>query len=121
MARILLADDDRLLANMLQYQLRQHSYEVHWVQDGAEALELLVAEDWDLLLMDVMMPVYDGFQVLRRLRQQGIELPVVMITARIRERDVERARNLGASAYMPKPLHMEEVLNTVQQLVEDRA
>lgn len=100
--RILLADDDEELCDMLGDYLRREGFDVDCAHDGDAALVSALAGGYDLLVLDVMMPKRDGFDVLRRLRQESL-IPVLMLTARGSDVDSILGLELGADDYLPKP------------------
>ncbi|MGH7265254.1 MAG: response regulator transcription factor, partial [Candidatus Rokuibacteriota bacterium] len=105
MARILLADDERHIGDMVTFKLTNGGHHVLRAHDGEEALRLAATERPDLLILDVMMPVLDGFQVLRQLKADPAlaPIPVIMLTARGRESDVLTGLSGGAVDYVVKP------------------
>jgi CheY-like chemotaxis protein/predicted Ser/Thr protein kinase len=124
MPRLLVVDDDSMNRDMLSRRLARHGYEVATAADGFEALELTAIRPFDLVLLDVMMPGIDGFEVLRRLRQTYPvhSLPVVMATARGGSDSVVKALQLGANDYVTKPFDFDVLLARIQtQLVLRRA
>ncbi len=114
--KILIAEDDPQVARLLQFKLEKEGFAVSWAEDGEKALEMVLGEDWDLLLLDVMMPVYDGFQVLRRLRDQKPTLPVIILSAKGQEKDILHGLELGANDYIAKPFRPAEVVARVKRL-----
>ena len=104
-ARILVADDDDGVREMIQYRLGRFGYEMLQAADGREALEVISREKPDLVLLDVMMPELDGFQVCSRMQEneETKQIPVVMLTAKAEAKDVTRAFNSGAVDYVVKP------------------
>ena len=103
--RILVVDDEPRVREMIEFRLRLFGYEVLQAADGREALEVAIREQPDLVLLDVMMPELDGFQVCSRLKQEEStkDIPVVMLTAKAEAKDVTRAFNSGAVDYVVKP------------------
>ena len=118
--RLLVVDDNEDNRDMLSRRLARRGYAVAVAVDGAAALALLAAEAFDLVLLDVMMPGVDGFQVLTELRRTRslAELPVIMATARDRNEDVVRALELGANDYVTKPLDFAVVHARVRTQLE---
>ncbi len=100
--KILLADDDSELCQMLQQYLTEEGFHVELAHNGQQALDKVAAGDFDLLVLDVMMPVLNGLDVLRKLRQSS-QLPVLMLTARGSDVDSIVGLELGADDYLPKP------------------
>ncbi|WP_137844382.1 response regulator transcription factor [Microbacterium sp. 2FI] len=109
MTRILVAEDDRLVSSFVSKGLRESGYGVEAAADGETALELCRTGDFDLLILDIGLPVLDGFGVLRRLRAAGLILPVIVLTGRP-DRDVVEALEAGADDFMPKPFRFAELL-----------
>ena len=103
--RILVVDDEARVREMIEFRLRQFGYEVLQAANGRDALAMASQEKPDLVLLDVMMPELDGFQVCRRLKQGEAtrDIPVVMLTAKAEAKDVTRAFNSGAVDYVVKP------------------
>jgi DNA-binding response OmpR family regulator len=117
--RILVCDDDELLVDLLTYRLSARGYEVSAARDGGEALERLAADKPDAVVLDAMMPVVEGFEVLRRIREQPAtaNLPVIMLSARKQERDIVGALELGASDFVVKPFIPEELIARLARLL----
>jgi DNA-binding response OmpR family regulator len=107
--RALLVDDDRELARLLSSYLESHGVIVAHVEDGASALERLAVEAFDIVLLDVMLPGIDGFEVCRRIRVR-LDVPVVMLTARGEGIDRVTGLEIGADDYVPKPFNPRELL-----------
>src|SRR5690242_19588319 len=101
-ARVLLVDDDERLSDMLATYLRSRGFEVEQRFDGGAGLSALAATSFDALVLDVMLPDLDGFEVLKRLRKEH-DLPVLMLTARGEDMDRIVGLELGADDYLPKP------------------
>ncbi|NIA24351.1 MAG: response regulator [Gammaproteobacteria bacterium] len=116
-SRILIAEDDRGVRQSLERALRFEGYDVSAVKDGAEALEVLIEDIPDLLLLDVMMPHIDGLTVCRRLRATGNDVPVLMLTARHEVRDRVAGLDAGADDYLVKPFALEELLARIRALL----
>lgn len=117
-ARILVADDDPLLRALLVHRLTGDGYEVSVAGDGGEALAAVRDQQPDLIVLDAMMPVMDGFEVLRRLKSGKLsEAPVIMLTALKREEDIVGALQLGAADYLVKPFIPDELTQRVRRLL----
>jgi DNA-binding response OmpR family regulator len=116
--KVLLCDDDPLLVDLVQYRLAARGWDVVVARDGGEAMERLAEGAPDAIVLDAMMPVVDGYEVLRRLRESAATAatPVIMLTARKQETDVLRALDLGASDYMVKPFIPEELVARLARL-----
>ena len=107
--RILLAEDDRQLGEGLALGLKELGHTVDWVQDGASAQQALGSESLDALILDLGLPEVDGLQVLRHLRQQELDLPVLVLTARDTVESRVEGLDLGADDYVVKPFDLIEV------------
>ena len=107
--RILLADDDAMILDVLRYQLEKEGYQVLTAEDGQQALDLAQTGQPDLVLLDVMMPKLQGWEVCRELRRTS-EVPILMLTARGEEMDRVLGLELGADDYIVKPFSFRELL-----------
>jgi DNA-binding response OmpR family regulator len=116
MIRALLVDDDRDLARLLDEYLRPHDVELVHVEDGPAGLSLLAADAFDVVLLDVMLPGIDGFEVCRRIRGAH-EVPIVMLTARGDDADRIVGLEIGADDYVPKPFNPRELLARVRAVL----
>lgn len=116
---ILIADDEPLLTELLEFRLGARGYRTAVAQDGREALAKLDEERPDAVVLDAMMPVHDGFEVLRRMRANEAhkDIPVIMLTARRGEQDVLGALELGANDYLVKPFMPEELLMRLGRMI----
>lgn len=114
--RLLVVDDDVELCSVLGDFLRAQDFSVAFEQDGVRGLSRALSEPFDLLILDVMLPGLDGFEALRRLRQQS-ELPVLMLTARAERGERVRGLQLGADDYLPKPFDPDELLARVRAIL----
>jgi DNA-binding response OmpR family regulator len=117
--RVLVAEDDELLAGIIKHRLSREGFTVVHVSDGAAALDEVARGEWVLAILDVKMPVRDGFEVLAAIRadKRHHELPVIMLTAMGSEKDVVRGYDKGANDYMVKPFSPVELLARVKSLV----
>ncbi|TAK92484.1 MAG: response regulator [Burkholderiaceae bacterium] len=114
--RILLAEDDDVIADGLIRSLRQSGYAVDHVKSGSAADSALSAQSYDLLILDLGLPVIPGFEVLRRLRTRNSTLPVLILTAADRVEDRVKGLDLGADDYMAKPFALSELEARVRAL-----
>ena len=117
---ILIAEDEKSLANAVKKLLEQQGYFVDVVYDGLSAVEYAKGAEYGLLILDVMMPGLDGFEVVRILRKDGINTPVLMLTARTAVGDKVTGLNYGADDYMTKPFDTAELLARVGALTRRR-
>lgn len=114
--RILLAEDEKELSAALQAVLKRNHYEVDAVYDGQEAYDYLQAGNYDGVILDVMMPVMDGFELLKKIRAERNSIPVLMLTARAEVDDRVMGLDLGADDYLTKPFAMKELLARVRAI-----
>ena len=122
MHTVLIADDEQLLRELLAFRLEQRDYRPILAVDGREALARLDDSAPDAVVLDAMMPVHDGFEVLRRMRadERHADIPVLMLTARRSEKDVVGALELGANDYLVKPFMPEELMARLARLLKSR-
>jgi two-component system response regulator CpxR len=113
---ILLAEDDTELCSMMADFFAHHGFEVEAVHNGRDAIRRAVDGSHDLLILDVMIPVLDGFEALRQIRRRSA-LPVIMLTARTASADRIEGLNTGADDYLPKPFAPEELLARVRAVL----
>jgi DNA-binding response OmpR family regulator len=118
--RILIADDDAFIRRPLEWILLQEGFDAETACDGDECMERLRAEPPDLLILDVMMPGLDGFEVCRRIKDDPNlrHVPVVLLSARGREHDRERGLALGAAEYLTKPYSPTDLMQRIRGLLE---
>lgn len=114
--RILLVEDDRELADILTSGLREHHIEVVWAADFAEGMRRAALGQYGVLILDVMLPGGDGFDLCRRIRGKGISTPILMLTARGGVEDRVRGLEAGADDYLAKPFAFRELLARVRAL-----
>ncbi|UUZ78934.1 response regulator transcription factor [Paenibacillus sp. P26] len=117
-ASILLIEDEKHIARVVQLELQHEGYEVTVAEDGLKGLDLAVSGPWDLILLDVMLPGLNGMEVLRRLRQKDCLVPVIMLTARDTTSDIVSGFNLGSNDYITKPFATPESLARVRNLLQ---
>jgi DNA-binding response OmpR family regulator len=116
--RILVVEDDRKVASFIRKGLEEEGHAVEVAGDGAAAIERATdGPPWDLVILDVMLPKGDGFGVLKALRQEGLRMPVLMLTARDAVSDRVTGLDLGADDYLSKPFAFEEFLARVRALL----
>ncbi|HYZ30149.1 MAG TPA: response regulator transcription factor [Thermoleophilaceae bacterium] len=119
--RVLVVEDEAKLANVLRRGLRRKGMGVDVAADGDEALVRAAATDYDVILLDVMLPGRDGFEVCRRLRAQGVWSPTLMLTARTSVSDRVLGLDSGADDYLAKPFSFDELFARVRALVRRSA
>jgi len=116
--KILVVDDERHIVRLIQINLERVGYQVVTAFDGPEALKKVESEKPDLVVLDVMMPKMDGFEVLKRLQAnpETREVPVIMLTAKAQDADVFRGWASGVSAYLTKPFNPLELITFVKRI-----
>ena len=118
--RLLLAEDERELSNALLAILKHNGYSVDAVYDGKEALEYLESVSYDGAILDIMMPELDGISVLKRIREKGMGLPVLMLTAKSELDDKVLGLDAGADDYLTKPFAAKELLARLRAITRRR-
>ena len=113
MAKILIVEDESAIADIVAFNLEREKYEVETVYDGLAGLERGMSGDFDLILLDVMLPGMDGFEICRRIREKS-NVPIIMLTAREEETDKVFGLEIGADDYITKPFSMRELMARVQ-------
>ena len=119
MPKILVVDDDRVIQQLIEVNLELEGYEVVKASNGEEALEMFASERPDLVILDVMMPKLNGKDVCRKLKSdpETAKTPIIFLSARAQEMDVEAGLELGADAYVTKPFDPSTLLDTVSSLL----
>ena len=115
--RLLLVDDEDNLRSMLEAALRYEGFDVHASPSGRDALDVVDAQSPDLIVLDVMMPDLDGFEVCRRLRNDGVKTPVLFLTARDATDDKVRGLTLGGDDYLVKPFSLDELVARISAVL----
>ena len=119
--RILVVDDDRSVRESLRRSLAFNGYQVDLASDGQAALDAVLAQRPDAMVLDVMMPRLDGLEVCRRMRAGGDDLPILVLTARDAVSDRVSGLDAGADDYLPKPFALEELLARLRALLRRRS
>lgn len=115
--QILIIEDEPTLSRLLSYNLSQEGYETKLAEHGGEGLQLALNEDFDLIVLDIMLPGMNGFEILGKLRQKGSQTPVIILTARTAEEEVVQGLKLGADDYITKPFGVAELLARVSTVL----
>lgn len=115
--RILLAEDDENLGSLLREYLQAKSYDTHWLTDGEKAYRSFKKNKYDICILDIMMPVKDGFTLAREIRIIDPEVPVIFLTAKSLKDDVLEGFSIGADDYITKPFSMEELLFRIEAIL----
>jgi two-component system alkaline phosphatase synthesis response regulator PhoP len=119
--KILLVEDEDALAIGLEYNLCEEGYQVTRAADGKEALTQLASDKFDLIILDIMLPHLDGFEIAQKIRQDDPQLPILMLTARTGVKDRIKGLEYGADDYLPKPFHIEELLLRIRGMLKRKA
>jgi two-component system alkaline phosphatase synthesis response regulator PhoP len=116
--KVLVCDDERHIVRLIQVNLEREGYKVVTAYDGKEGLEKVRTEKPDLMVLDVMMPYMDGFEVLKALRRDAdtADLPVIMLTAKAQDKDVFEGYTYGADMYLTKPFNPRELIAFVKRI-----
>lgn len=114
--RILLAEDEKLLSKAITKILEKNNYSVDQVYNGKEALDYLKFSDYDVLILDIMMPIMNGIQVLKVLRENNNSIPVLVLSAKSEIEDRVLGLDLGANYYLTKPFDTRELLATIRAI-----
>jgi DNA-binding response OmpR family regulator len=117
--RVLIVEDEHAIQAVLRARLRANGYEVLYAADGEEGLALARQEEPELIILDVMLPKWDGYSICALLKsdERYRHIPILMLTARSGEEDRERGERTGADAYVTKPFDSAELMDTVRRLL----
>lgn len=119
--RLLLAEDEKALSSALQVILKHNNYSVDAVYNGQEAYDYIMAGVYDGVILDVMMPKMDGFTVLSKIRSEGCDVPVIMLTAKSETDDKINGLDLGADDYLAKPFDTKELLARIRAITRRKS
>ena len=119
MKKILIVDDEPNIVMTLEYTFKKSNYEVFIARDGQEALDILKTNYPDVIILDIMMPMVDGFATLEQIRKDENlkHTKVIFLSAKNKESDIEKGLALGADAYMTKPFSIKKVVEKVEELL----
>ena len=119
MKKILIVDDEPNIVMTLEYTFKKSNYEVFIARDGQEALDILKSNFPDVIILDIMMPMVDGFATLEQIRKDDNlqHTKVMFLSAKNKESDIEKGLALGADAYMTKPFSIKKVVEKVEELL----
>lgn len=115
--KILLVEDEEILAEGIIFNLKKNGYDVDHVADGQAALDAAFSNKYDLVLLDIMLPYIDGFEVARRIREAFPLLPILILTARTAVKDRVKGLEIGADDYLTKPFHLKELLARIRAML----
>ncbi len=119
--KVLLAEDEPSLAMIVTESLETRNFEVVLAPNGENALNVFRKEDFDIIVLDVMMPLLDGFELAKRIREQNDEIPIIFLTAKSQTEDVLNGFHVGGNDYMKKPFSMEELIVRMHNLLNRKA
>ncbi|MBU0561227.1 MAG: response regulator transcription factor [Bacteroidota bacterium] len=117
-SNILLVEDEETLAVGLEFNLTSEGYTVIWAKDGKEALLFFEANAVDLIILDIMLPYYDGFEIAQAVRLKSPQMPILILSARTSMEDKVRGLEVGADDFMTKPFHLEELLLRIKGMLK---
>ena len=117
--KVLVVDDEEDIRFLIRTLLSKEGYEVEEAGDGVTALEMLSSGRYDLMVLDIMMPKMDGYEVMREMQQRGMALPVVMLTAKVDDDSVWEGYKQGATLYITKPFENKMLVDAVNYLIGD--
>ncbi|MCK5259679.1 MAG: response regulator [Candidatus Omnitrophica bacterium] len=114
--KILVVDDDRTITVLIKKYLEKNGYEVTAINEASEGLEFAMTRKPDLIILDVMMPIINGFNFCRLLKAEegSKDIPIILLTSRNKLKDIEIGLEMGAEAYLIKPLNIEELIKTIR-------
>ncbi len=115
--RILIVEDEVKLANAIKRALELQKYAVDVAHDGITGFDLAIGEEFDLIILDIMLPQMSGIEICKKIRQEGLHIPILMLTAKGQIKDKVTALDIGADDYMVKPFAFEELFARVRALI----
>lgn len=118
--KILIVEDEQKIARFLEMELRHEGFTAAKEENGLQALDRIVQEDYDLVLLDIMLPGMDGITICRRVRELGINVPIIMLTAKDSIEDKVQGLDIGADDYVTKPFAMQELLARIRAALRKR-
>jgi DNA-binding response OmpR family regulator len=116
--KILLVEDEESLAIGLKYNLTEEGFDVTWIKNGKDAIEKLNSEEYDLIILDIMLPYINGFEITQYVREKNPQLPLLILTALTRKEDRVKGLELGADDYVTKPFHLDELILRVKGMLK---
>jgi len=119
--KIVIAEDEQHIARLVMFKLEREGFEVIWAKDGGEAVSCVREQQPDLVLLDIMMPVMDGYDVLKTLKgdEKLKDIPVIMLTAKGQEQDVLKGFDLGTEDYIVKPFRPAELAARIKKVLKN--
>ena len=120
-SRILLVEDEENLAVGLEYNLTEEGYDVKWAKNGKEAVNFYESEKFELVILDIMLPYINGFEIAERIRNSDPRMPILMLTAKTESADRIKGLEKGADDYLTKPFHLDELLLRVKGMLKRKS
>ena len=117
-SRILLVEDEENLALGLEYNLTEEGYKVTLARDGKEAIKQFDENEFDLIVLDIMLPYFNGFEIAKHVREKHPQMPILMLTARTQVEDKVKGLEIGADDYLTKPFHLQELLLRIKGMLK---
>jgi DNA-binding response OmpR family regulator len=114
----LLVEDEETLAVGLEFNLTEEGYSVVWAKDGKIALDLFYAQEFDLIILDIMLPYVNGFEVAKKVREKSPQMPILILSARSGVEDRVKGLELGADDFLAKPFHLQELLLRIKGMLK---
>ena len=121
MKKILIIEDDPTIIQGLEDTFKFHGFEIYKAEDGKSGLELFLEKDPDLIILDIMMPGFDGYEICKRIRDVNKSVPIIMLTAKSRESDKLLGFELGADDYVTKPFSVRELVARAEAVLKRSA
>lgn len=119
--KILLVEDEENLARGLEYNLSEEGYIVTLAKDGREAIKLFDENEFDLIVLDIMLPYLNGFEIAKHVRDKHPQMPILMLTARTQIEDKVKGLEIGADDYLTKPFHLKELLLRIKGMLKRKS
>lgn len=121
MKKILIVDDEPNIVMALEYTFKKNNYQVFIARDGQEALDILKTNYPDVIILDIMMPMVDGYATLEQIKKEDNlkHTKVIFLSAKNKESDIEKGLSLGADAYMTKPFSIKKIVDQVSEFLEN--
>lgn len=118
---LLLVEDEESLAIGLEYNLHEEGFDVDLAKDGKKALEYIERNTYDLLILDIMLPYVDGYEIAKRVREQDPQMPILFLSARNETADRIKGLEIGADDYLTKPFHLDELLLRIKGMLRRKS
>lgn len=115
---ILIAEDEPSVRRLISFKLEKENFLVEEAENGEEAMEKLRSSSYEILILDLMLPMLEGMQILKKMKEEEIDIPVLILSAKSQEKDISRGFELGADDYLTKPFKSQELIIRVKKLVQ---